>query len=190
MELVNKERRHTRHIKFTGPRGEDIECRLVYDYSQSCYVVPRSLQLGFDKQIPDGLRHFRDFVGRLTTIMMIISSNIYMYISYCTHTSFPTSNAPPMAESLSSESLSLQIRERHQDGNSDVDAETGSHLTEFVHQPTSSSWRRAIASKCPRAHTQAIRFLQYWKGPRPKIGLPGCFPMTILLQWTHLTLIL
>ena len=74
MELVDKERRYTRHVKFTGPGGEDIECRLVYDYCQSCYVAPRcSFQLGFYKQIlqVDGLRRCWDFIGRLTTIMMI-----------------------------------------------------------------------------------------------------------------------
>jgi len=32
MEEVNGERRYTRHVKFTGPKGEDIEARLVYDY--------------------------------------------------------------------------------------------------------------------------------------------------------------
>ncbi|KAG5647600.1 hypothetical protein DXG03_008953 [Asterophora parasitica] len=32
VEEINGERRYTRHIKFTGPGGEDIECRLVYDY--------------------------------------------------------------------------------------------------------------------------------------------------------------
>lgn len=32
MENVNDERRYTRHVKFTGPKKEDIECRLVYDY--------------------------------------------------------------------------------------------------------------------------------------------------------------
>ncbi|KAG6862431.1 hypothetical protein C0995_011871 [Termitomyces sp. Mi166 len=32
IEVVEGERRYTRHVKFTGPQGEDIECRLVYDY--------------------------------------------------------------------------------------------------------------------------------------------------------------
>ncbi|KAJ7076569.1 hypothetical protein B0H15DRAFT_593587 [Mycena belliarum] len=32
MEDLNGERRYTRHLKFTGPQGEDIESRLVYDY--------------------------------------------------------------------------------------------------------------------------------------------------------------
>jgi len=29
---VNGERRYVRHVKFTGPKGEDIEASLVYDY--------------------------------------------------------------------------------------------------------------------------------------------------------------
>ncbi|KAF8078762.1 LCCL domain-containing protein [Lyophyllum atratum] len=32
LEIIDGERRYTRHVKFTGPGGEDIECRLVYDY--------------------------------------------------------------------------------------------------------------------------------------------------------------
>ncbi|KAJ6621592.1 hypothetical protein B0H10DRAFT_2214970 [Mycena sp. CBHHK59/15] len=32
MEEINGERRYARHVKFTGPNGEDIEARLVYDY--------------------------------------------------------------------------------------------------------------------------------------------------------------
>lgn len=32
LENINEERRYVRHVKFTGPGGEDIECRLVYDY--------------------------------------------------------------------------------------------------------------------------------------------------------------
>jgi len=32
MEMVNDERRYCRHVKFIGPKGEDIESRLVYDY--------------------------------------------------------------------------------------------------------------------------------------------------------------
>ncbi|KAG6911542.1 hypothetical protein DXG01_011844 [Tephrocybe rancida] len=35
IEVVNEERRYTRHVKFTGPEGQDIECRLVYDYQRS-----------------------------------------------------------------------------------------------------------------------------------------------------------
>ena len=40
MEVVDEGRRYTRHVKFTGPGSEDIECRLVYDYRESCYIVP------------------------------------------------------------------------------------------------------------------------------------------------------
>ncbi|KAJ6526720.1 hypothetical protein B0H19DRAFT_1335392 [Mycena capillaripes] len=32
IEEIKGERRYTRHIKFTGPKGQDIEARLVYDY--------------------------------------------------------------------------------------------------------------------------------------------------------------
>ncbi|KAF9475633.1 hypothetical protein BDN70DRAFT_883520 [Pholiota conissans] len=32
MEEINGERRYVRHVKFTGPKGEDIEARLIYDY--------------------------------------------------------------------------------------------------------------------------------------------------------------
>jgi len=32
MEDINSERRYVRHVKFTGPKGEDIEARLIYDY--------------------------------------------------------------------------------------------------------------------------------------------------------------
>ncbi|KAH6916868.1 hypothetical protein BKA70DRAFT_315306 [Coprinopsis sp. MPI-PUGE-AT-0042] len=32
IEEVNGERRYARHVKFAGPKGEDIEARLVYDY--------------------------------------------------------------------------------------------------------------------------------------------------------------
>ena len=36
-----------RHVKFTGPKGEDIEARLVYDYGQGlpCFHVRCSLTL-------------------------------------------------------------------------------------------------------------------------------------------------
>ena len=30
--IINGERRYTRRVKFTGPKGEDLEKRLVYDY--------------------------------------------------------------------------------------------------------------------------------------------------------------
>lgn len=32
IETINDERRYVRHVKFTGPKGEDIEAKLVYDY--------------------------------------------------------------------------------------------------------------------------------------------------------------
>jgi len=32
IEEIDGERRYTRHVKFTGPKGQDIECRMVYDY--------------------------------------------------------------------------------------------------------------------------------------------------------------
>jgi hypothetical protein len=32
MEEINGDRRYMRHVKFTGPQGEDIEAKLVYDY--------------------------------------------------------------------------------------------------------------------------------------------------------------
>ncbi|KAF4623244.1 hypothetical protein D9613_002115 [Agrocybe pediades] len=32
IEEINGERRYVRHVKFTGPKGEDIEAKLVYDY--------------------------------------------------------------------------------------------------------------------------------------------------------------
>ncbi|TFK77238.1 hypothetical protein BDN72DRAFT_890999 [Pluteus cervinus] len=31
-EMIQGEKRHSRHVKFTGPGGEDIEVTLVYDY--------------------------------------------------------------------------------------------------------------------------------------------------------------
>jgi hypothetical protein len=39
IEDVDGERRYSRHIKFTGPGGEDIECKLVYDYRE--WIFPR-----------------------------------------------------------------------------------------------------------------------------------------------------
>ena len=89
-----------------------------------------------------------------------------------------------MAERLSSESLSFQTGDRHQDDKSDVDgdAETGFHLTD----QSGTSWR-TITSKYPRAHAQTVRFLQYCKGPRPRIDLPGCFPIQSVLHWWTLT---
>ncbi|KAJ7092578.1 hypothetical protein C8R44DRAFT_891035 [Mycena epipterygia] len=32
IQEINGERRYVRHVKFTGPKGEDIEALLVYDY--------------------------------------------------------------------------------------------------------------------------------------------------------------
>ena len=32
IENVSDERRYARHVKFLGPKGEDIEARLIYDY--------------------------------------------------------------------------------------------------------------------------------------------------------------
>lgn len=32
MQEVDGQRRYVRHVKFTGPKEEDVECRLVYDY--------------------------------------------------------------------------------------------------------------------------------------------------------------
>jgi len=32
IEIINGERRYARHVKFTGPKGEDIEAKLYYDY--------------------------------------------------------------------------------------------------------------------------------------------------------------
>jgi len=31
-EVINGERRHVRHVDFTGPNGEKVQSRLVYDY--------------------------------------------------------------------------------------------------------------------------------------------------------------
>ncbi|TFK56958.1 LCCL domain-containing protein [Heliocybe sulcata] len=31
-EVINGERRYVRHVKFTGPKGEEIKAKLVYDY--------------------------------------------------------------------------------------------------------------------------------------------------------------
>jgi hypothetical protein len=31
-ETINKERRYTRHVNFTGPQQENIQAKLVYDY--------------------------------------------------------------------------------------------------------------------------------------------------------------
>lgn len=35
IQEIGGERRYTRHLKFTGPQGEDIEAVLVYDYRES-----------------------------------------------------------------------------------------------------------------------------------------------------------
>ncbi|KAF8973870.1 hypothetical protein BDZ97DRAFT_1912324 [Flammula alnicola] len=32
IEDINGERRYVRHVKFTGPKAEDIEAKLIYDY--------------------------------------------------------------------------------------------------------------------------------------------------------------
>jgi len=32
IEEINGERRYVRHVKFTGPKGEDIEAKIVYDH--------------------------------------------------------------------------------------------------------------------------------------------------------------
>lgn len=37
MEDIDGERRYVRHVKFTGPKGEDIEARLIYDYRRSVF---------------------------------------------------------------------------------------------------------------------------------------------------------
>jgi len=34
IEELEGERRHVRHVKFTGPKAEDIELRMVYDYGE------------------------------------------------------------------------------------------------------------------------------------------------------------
>jgi hypothetical protein len=34
-EIVEGARRYTRHLKFTGPNSEDMQIRLVYDYSEN-----------------------------------------------------------------------------------------------------------------------------------------------------------
>jgi len=39
IEAINAERRYVRHIKFTGPGGEDIKVRLVYDYCGCAYFA-------------------------------------------------------------------------------------------------------------------------------------------------------
>lgn len=36
-EVIDAERRYVRHVKFTGPGGEDIQARLVYDYCGWAY---------------------------------------------------------------------------------------------------------------------------------------------------------
>ncbi|KAF8203711.1 hypothetical protein BJ912DRAFT_870968 [Pholiota molesta] len=38
MEEINGDRRYMRHVKFTGPQGEDIEAKLVYDYRPSPFL--------------------------------------------------------------------------------------------------------------------------------------------------------
>jgi hypothetical protein len=35
IQEINGERRYARNVKFTGPKGEDIEALLVYDYGKS-----------------------------------------------------------------------------------------------------------------------------------------------------------
>lgn len=34
IEELGGERRYVRHVKFTGPKAEDIELRMVYDYGE------------------------------------------------------------------------------------------------------------------------------------------------------------
>ena len=34
IETVNGERRYARHVKFTGPKGQEIQARLAYDYRE------------------------------------------------------------------------------------------------------------------------------------------------------------
>ena len=34
IENINGERRHTRHVDFTGPKGESVQTRLVFDYRE------------------------------------------------------------------------------------------------------------------------------------------------------------
>jgi hypothetical protein len=36
---VNGERRYARHVKFTGPKGEDVEALMVYDYRKWFLIV-------------------------------------------------------------------------------------------------------------------------------------------------------
>jgi len=34
IENINGERRYTRHVDFTGPKGESVQTRLVFDYRE------------------------------------------------------------------------------------------------------------------------------------------------------------
>lgn len=45
MEDIKGERRYVRHVKFTGPKAEDIEAKLVYDYSQLLSPPVNALKL-------------------------------------------------------------------------------------------------------------------------------------------------
>ena len=45
VEVINNERRYARHVKFTGPRGEDVEIKMFYDYSAYCLDLDVLLSL-------------------------------------------------------------------------------------------------------------------------------------------------
>jgi hypothetical protein len=52
MEEINGERRYARHVDFTGPKGEEIKARLVYDYRElrnmkiTCTIISTYRQWG------------------------------------------------------------------------------------------------------------------------------------------------
>lgn len=44
-QVIDGVRRHTRHVKFTGPKGEDVQTLMVYDYGASLRCLAHSLMV-------------------------------------------------------------------------------------------------------------------------------------------------
>jgi hypothetical protein len=47
IQEINGERRYARNVKFTGPKGEDVEALLVYDY-RTCFHLGSPQRMGMN----------------------------------------------------------------------------------------------------------------------------------------------
>ncbi|KAF8640776.1 hypothetical protein AX17_000426 [Amanita inopinata Kibby_2008] len=152
MEDVDGVRRYVRHVHFTGPQGEDIQARLVYDYqgpvrvTESRLIIHQEFAVTYPDSHPSDSR-------------MQILPGLHTY----TPSSQTHRDSPPLKDANVSVKDASQLE----------CAETESTPT-ITHEAWYVRWGRQVFARSPR---KLKNVLLYIRGPRPTIDLPDPVPL-------------